>query len=227
MYLLIIIVIFSLSFILFTRHFKKFRKKDDTLFNYFLTIFATFIGAFLALSLTIHQNSRENVGKFVKLLEASKIDSKSVISRTNDALKVFNNDSKVESCCADYFKNNPIPKPELFISLFQNELVLEIISKESLVALLAEKKNLILLNNAINGKEWSNFDFINRLNWYKIHLALVNEILESEKLYAQNKISIKQLAEYIHRAIVKMTERSGQFSINRRIKIDKEMNRTN
>ncbi|APD05565.1 hypothetical protein UJ101_00012 [Flavobacteriaceae bacterium UJ101] len=141
-YIFFIIFFIILGIISFIPKVGKILNKNAFGTHFILTVIATLIGVFTAISISnIEENSKEKQD-VIKILTANYETVRGIknySTNLKEALKEFPDSVR---------KNNPFPYPESFDSMLNNDLILRNISSESLNELTNNQINIKRLNSS-------------------------------------------------------------------------------
>ncbi|CAM1344515.1 hypothetical protein [Tenacibaculum amylolyticum] len=158
----------------------KIDKKEWVSFT--LTLIATLVGVFLAISLTNSGIKEKEKKDTIKLLQSAKSivlgtgeyaqSMKEAVDKlVKDSIK-YNNDEAIDKLELD----NPIPYPEAFETIISNELVAKNVSEFSYN---------YLFNSILNLRKLTHY---NAVTYYKSYLEEIAELLQLEIAYQKGKI---------------------------------------
>jgi hypothetical protein len=190
---LIIITIF----LTFWSKLEKFRKKYTELYNFGLTLVATFIGVFLAIYLTNFSEEKKEKNNVIKLLDATVLDLNNNINKakTTYAIAKFGADSVYSS--RKHIENNPLQLPRLFQSIVNNEVVLRHLSKQGIQYYHMCADNIVSLQTSINeGKAIEDSILLSTVQVYVKQMEFAKKIIALEEGIMEGDISDKYIDEH-------------------------------
>ena len=184
------------AFLTYWKRIDKFRKANSELFNFILTLVATFVGVFLAIDLTNKAEQKKEEKNVIKLLNATAVDLKNCRERTNVTYSLAQSGDSIFST-RKHIENNPMQIPKLFQSIVSNEVVLRHISQQGIEAYNQCADNLISLQNAINtGKAIDDTILLNTVKVYIKEMDYARKIIALETGRLDGEISDKYLDEH-------------------------------
>ena len=197
MYIIISIgLILLTAFLTYWKRIENFRKANSELFNFGLTLVATFVGVFLAIDLTNKAELKKEEKNVVKLLNATSVDLRNCKERTNVTYELAKMGDSIFST-RKHIENNPMQIPKLFQSIVGNEVVLRHLSQQGIEAFNQSADNLISLQNAINtGKAINDTILLNTVKVYIKEMDYAQKIIALETGILEGDISDKYLDEH-------------------------------
>jgi len=198
MYLIISVgLILLTAFFTYWKRIDKFRKANPELFNFGLTLVATFVGVFLAIDLTNKAERKKEEKNVIKLLNATSVDLRNCKERTNVTYSLATLGADSIYSTGKHIENNPIQYPKLFQSIVSNEVVLRHLSQQGIEVYNQCADNLLSLQNAINtGKAKNDTILIRTVGVYIKELEYAQKILLLEIGRLEGSVSDKYLDEH-------------------------------
>ncbi|MFD2165080.1 hypothetical protein ACFSJY_02290 [Thalassotalea euphylliae] len=180
LYFIITCALILLSVFVFLPRFSQFTQRYNLGINFFLTLVATLVGVFLAISITNYETVKQEKQDVIKLLLSSISSVETCHEYTRVLVEYHNSLPAKDGSKADFYVNNPPPYPDyLDIFLTQN-----IVSKNLSGASLSDLNELL-----INLKR-------SRTSNAPLYLELLKrtqDLLQVEVSFQQGNISHNQL----------------------------------
>jgi len=135
-----IIGIFVVVFFLTSKYFKKFRVEYSDSIAFVTTVFATFIGVFVAIEASNINETKLEKEKTLSLLNIAGYELGQIIHEANISIGVMQADSNLNN--SRFIEDNPLPEPAMFEILFSDEIFLRNLTHPTLQSLSRSYKNL-------------------------------------------------------------------------------------
>lgn len=192
------LIIALLVFVTLNKKFSKFRLQNQDFFNLILTIAATFIGVFLAITLSNKSEITKERKNVIKLIDATSIALNNSISKSSAVYNVGKIANDTIFSPISNAINNPIRLPSLYFSLENNDLILRHFSSQGLNNYVFNIEGIITVKQAIDEsiKKKNAENIYYNIELYIKQLYFSKRILSVERAVLNGDISENQIDDY-------------------------------
>jgi hypothetical protein len=193
-------------FFLGTKKTKKIRKKYPDLLNFSITIFATFLGVYLAIYYNNKGIEYQEKQTTLKLLNAASNELNLINIDTQLRIEKISEAENIKYTLS----NHTIPYPTILQNSMRNEIVLKNLSDSSLRAVNNGFRTLnIMYRKVTSPNEYMahyDKDLIYYLNYYSRTLYFCEKILLNESEFLNGKINKKEFENNINKDYEKLNK---------------------
>ena len=169
------------------------RNRNAILFNFVLTIAATFVGVFFGLYATTKEAERVEMERATRFLEVAKEDLNSVARQMGVFMMGMKDESDADFSGSDLAQRNPRPSPETFVSILGNDVILRRVSPRTLSELINCRRNMNTAIRLINDEKLPNKKLKPIVDVYGKELYHAEQILTAEIEFMNGRIDQRTL----------------------------------
>ncbi|WP_421754635.1 hypothetical protein [Croceimicrobium sp.] len=212
MYILFSFIIIAILIIItLSTKFSEFRKDNADFLGLIITIAATFIGVFLAITFTNNSELQKDKKNVIKILDAASIDIDNSLNKTIATLNIGKIFADSTYSAVEHVKHNPIRMPSLFSSFIENDLILRHFTPEGLQNYSFCMEGLKTIHETIKISEIkNNSSILDNVEIFIKHLEFSKYLISVERAVLNRDISNSQVKEYYERYRTKLVGFSKQ-----------------